>query len=198
MDSLKELSRPRFYVILCQSNFGSFQDASQIVFEILEDHEDIFRERSIRSLLIGANDFFEKDHIGMLESLKELYLTKCRNRESVFLLFCVNALESDNFVCGFVSSHKHTSVGSLANLELLLKGIDISHNNGCPNRNRFTTRRTRLLLEGISLTVVAGCRWRRDHGTASLVAIAICVRGIDVHSWGWRRGRRSTTASASK
>ena len=148
---------------------------------------------------IGANDFFEKDHVGMLESLQELDLAKCCNGESVFLLFCVNALKGDNFVRSFVSSHKHTSVGSLANLELLFKGIDISHNDGCPNRNRFRARATRLLLEGFFLTVVVvEYRWRRNHGTASFVTIAICIGGIAVHSWGWRRGRRSTAASASK
>ena len=53
VNSAEELLRPGFNMVLCQSDFGSFQDTGQIVFEILKDHKDIFGESSIASLLFS-------------------------------------------------------------------------------------------------------------------------------------------------
>ena len=53
MDSVEELLRPGFDMVLCQSDFRGFQDTGQIVFQILKDHKYVFGEGSIRSLFFS-------------------------------------------------------------------------------------------------------------------------------------------------
>jgi len=169
-------------VVLCQSDFGGFQDTGQIIFKILKDHEDIFGERSVRSLLLGANNFLEDDHVGMFESLEEFHLAERRDWETVLLLFGVDALEGNNFVGSTVSSHKDASVGSLADLEFLFVGIDVSHDNGCLNRKGIAARCSACLLG--EQTNAVGRRRGRD-----CRMIALVIFPAHAHPWWRRRGR---------
>mmetsp|Transcript_1294 Transcript_1294/g.2663 ORF Transcript_1294/g.2663 Transcript_1294/m.2663 type:complete len:251 (-) Transcript_1294:574-1326(-) len=143
--SCEELLRPRFDMVLRQSDFGGFQYAGQIVFQILKDHKDVFGEGSIRSLLLGANNFLEQDHVGVFEPLQEFDLAKCCDGETVFLLLRIDALEGDDFVRSSVARHEDASIRSLAYLEFLLIGIDVSHDDGSSNGNGLSSIHAGLL-----------------------------------------------------
>ena len=143
--------------------------------ERLQQHEtNCFALRTL-----GANNFLEDHHVGMFESLEEFDLAQCRDGETIFLLLRVDALEGDDFVRGFVPRHKDASVGPLTDLEFLLKGIDVSHNDGCRKRNRSAAGQACLLMDG------KGTARGRGGGRGRLVGAL--VSDARPRRWRWRR-----------
>ena len=50
-----------------------------------------------RARTLGSDNFLEVDNVRVFESLEDFDLPDSGNRESIFLLFSVDALQSDNF-----------------------------------------------------------------------------------------------------
>ena len=144
---------------------------------------------------LGTDNFLEKNHVGVLESLEEFHLAKRCDGETVFLLLRVDALEGDDFVGLAVLRHKDTSVSSLADLEFLLVGIDVSHHDGCANGNRFASTDASSLGGRLRDAVNAAC-WRRRRNSRISSLIIIAAFYSRAYSRRWRR-RRRTGASCS-